>query len=364
MTEAVAGRHTPGNRICVSHAAAAISADTDSPHGLTKALELIAIVIYAASAVPEGCQMKWRKLGRVFVADKHSPWLHSHATLPIGRPLGEYRYRIYFNPRDTRGRSNVSWLDIDIRDPTKILRISERPLIEYGAPGCFDDNGAMASWIVEHDGQELLYYQGWNLGVTVPFRAAIGLAVRPVGEPDHSFERISVGPILDRCIEEPVSVGAPAVLEEAGKWRMWYQSGYPWRSGPDRPLPLYDIRYAESNDGIRWVLSGQQAITFEHAGEVAMTRFCPLREADGRYSAWYAYRGDEWGYYIGYAASPDGIGWARSDGIVGIACDQDSWEAPMISYPFVFDTEQGRFMLYNAGRYGTAGFGIAVLDQD
>ena len=34
------------------------------------------------------------------------------------------------------------------------------------------------------------------------------------------------------------------------------------------------------------------------------------------------------------------------------------------AYPFVFDTERGRFMLYNGGRYGAGGFGIAVLDQD
>jgi hypothetical protein len=218
--------------------------------------------------------------------------------------------------------------------------------------------------MVDHEGQEFLYYQGWNLGVTVAFRAAIGLAVRPLGQPDRPFERVSAGPIIDRSIDEPVSVGAPAVMMESGTWRMWYQSGYPWRSGPDRPLPLYDIRYAESGDGIRWALTRKQAVTFEHAGEVAITRFTPVREGHGRYSAWYAYRGDDWGYYIGYAASGDGISWVRSDTKAGIACDQDGWEAPMISYPFVFDTERGRFMLYNAGRYGTAGFGIAILDQD
>ena len=36
----------------------------------------------------------------------------------------------------------------------------------------------------------------------------------------------------------------------------------------------------------------------------------------------------------------------------------------MICYPFVFDTEIGRMMLYNGGRYGDAGFGIAVLERD
>ena len=36
----------------------------------------------------------------------------------------------------------------------------------------------------------------------------------------------------------------------------------------------------------------------------------------------------------------------------------------MICYPFVFDTEVGRMMLYNGGRYGDAGFGIAALERD
>jgi hypothetical protein len=308
--------------------------------------------------------MRWRKLGRIFVAEGQSKWLHSHGALPIARPLEGYRYRIYFSPRDREGRSNVSWLDIDIRDPTKVVRLSERPVIEPGALGYFDDNGAMGSWIVEQDGKELLYYQGWNLGVTVRFYVAIGLAIRPLGDPDRPFERISAGPILDRCIEEPVFVGAPAVIVENAQWQMWYQSGCPWHRQSNQPLPSYDIRHAHSSDGVRWLLSRQQALTFEHPGEVTITRFCPRREADKRYSAWYCYRGNNWGYRIGYATSDDGSYWNRQDSKVGIACDPDSWEGPMICYPFVFDTEVGRLMVYNGGRYAAGGFGVAVLEQD
>jgi hypothetical protein len=308
--------------------------------------------------------MRWIKLGRVFVAHGQSKWLHSHGTVPIARPLENYRYRIYFSPRDRGGRSNVSWLDIDIRDPTKIIRLSERPIIEPGELGCFDDNGAMGFWIVEHEGHEWLYYQGWNLGVTVSFYVAVGLATRPLGDPDRPFERISAGPILGRCIEEPVFIGAPAVMIDNGKWRMWYQSGRPWSRHADRSRPSYDIRHADSQDGVRWTLTGKQVLKFEHPGEVAITRFCPLREGDKRYRAWYSYRGNEWVYHIGYATTDDCSLWTRQDAQAGITCDQDSWEAPMICYPFVFDTEVGRLMLYNGGRYGAAGFGIAVLDQE
>jgi predicted GH43/DUF377 family glycosyl hydrolase len=308
--------------------------------------------------------MRWNKLGRVFVADGHSEWVHSHGIIPIARSLGDYRYRIYFTPRDRQVRSNVSWLDIDIRDPTKAMRVSETPLLAPGSLGCFDDSGAIGCWIVEHDGIEHLYYQGWNRGVTVGFYVAVGLAVRPAGDPDRPFERISEGPMLDRCLVEPVFVSDPAVTVENGRWRMWYQSGRPWTRHAEQMLPSYDIRYAESADGRHWNLTGIPSLTFEHPGEVAIARFCPLREADGSYKAWYSFRGNDWGYRIGFATSADGLRWTRHDDQAGIERDPESWEGSMICYPFVFDTEIGRVMLYNGGRYGAAGFGIAVLDQD
>jgi type IV secretory pathway TraG/TraD family ATPase VirD4 len=58
--------------------------------------------------------------------------VHSHGIVPIARALGDYRYRIYFSPRDRKNRSNLSWLDIDIRDPTRVLGLSERPLLTPG----------------------------------------------------------------------------------------------------------------------------------------------------------------------------------------------------------------------------------------
>jgi hypothetical protein len=298
------------------------------------------------------------------VADAHSEWLHSHGIVPIARTLGDHRYRIYFSPRDRQNRSNVSWLDIDIRDPTRVLRLSQRPLLTPGALGCFDDNGATGCWIVENDGNERLYYQGWNLGVTVNFYVAVGIAERPLGNPDRPFRRISDGPLLDRCMQEPVFIADPAVRIENGSWRMWYQSGRRWTRHAGVSLPSYDIRAADSPDGIRWNLEGVKSLTFEHPGEIAIARFCPLREADGRYKAWYSYRGNDWGYRIGFATSADGVRWTRQDDRAGIDRDPDSWEGPMICYPFVFDTEIGRVMLYNGGRYGDAGFGIAVLEQD
>lgn len=308
--------------------------------------------------------MRWRKLGRIFVADGDSDWVYSHGIVPIARPLDQHRYRIYFSPRDRWNRSNVSWLDIDIRRPTEVLALSEEPVLKPGALGFFDDRGAMVSWIVDHGDEEWLYYQGWNVGAHVPFHAAIGLAVRTKGASDLPFRKVSNGPLLDRSLHEPVFLANPTVLRDGAGWRMWYQSGQPWREGAGTPLPSYFIRTASSDDGLNWTFPATDALGFAHPGEMAIACFCPVREADGRYSAWFSYRGDDWPYKIGYAYSPDGVSWTRRDEEAGIHLDAESWEEPSISYPFVFDTVLGRHMLYNAGRYGSAGFGIAVLDQD
>jgi hypothetical protein len=35
----------------------------------------------------------------------------------------------------------------------------------------------------------------------------------------------------------------------------------------------------------------------------------------------------------------------------------------MIEYPFVFDYEGQRYMLYNGNNYGETGFGMAVMER-
>lgn len=309
--------------------------------------------------------LRWRKLGRVFVAAGQSEWLHSHGICMIPRPLGGRIWRIYFSPRDRLNRSNLSWLDIDLARPTEVLRVSTEPVLKPGRLGCFDDCGAMGAWIVERGAEEWLYYQGWTLPRTVPFHAALGVAVRRAGDPDAPFERVSEGPILDRCVEEPFFVANSAVLPaDGGGWRMWYQSGLAWTLTEGAPLPRYHIRHATSADGLRWSLSAEAVLDHAWPGEVAIARFCPLREADGSWRAFYAYRGDAWPYRIGMATSADGLAWRRRDEEAGLERTEGSWEGASVTYPTVFDAEGARWMLYNAGRYGDAGFGIAVLEGD
>jgi hypothetical protein len=303
--------------------------------------------------------MKWIKRGRILADPDRRPWLASHAAVPIADATGEASYRVYFSARDALNRSHTGYALVDFDGGVPhVRRVNPSPILSPGPPGSFDDSGAMGSWIVAAGDRRYLYYIGWNRGVTVPFRNAIGLAVSDDG--GQSFVRYSDGPILDRDTCDPFFTASSCVLVEEGLWRMWYLSCTGWDVRESQPRHRYHIKYAESADGIRWERTGIVAIGFRSADEYAISRPCVLKDG-ALYRMWYSYRGAA--YRIGYAESADGITWQRLDDAVGIEPGPDEWDAEMIEYPYVFDAQIGRCMLYNGNAYGRTGIGFAVLDR-
>jgi hypothetical protein len=245
---------------------------------------------------------------------------------------------------------------IDIEQPTQIADLITEPILQPGRPGEFDDSGAMASWLVQDGNQRYLYYIGWNLAKTVPFRNSIGLAVSAKGEP---FRRYADGPILDRTIKEPHFCASSCVRLEGELWRMWYLSCTEWMIQERNPVHKYHIKYAESEDGIHWERDGFVAIDYKDRQEYAISRPSVLEE-NGIWKMWFSCRGNA--YQIGYAESGDGMVWERMDSLAGLHPSEKGWDSEMVEYPFVFDHKGSRFLLYNGNGYGQTGFGIAVLD--
>lgn len=279
----------------------------------------------------------------------------SHAAVPIAEHLTGDVYRIYFSSRDVCNRSFTAFLVLDLNQPDKPLDICCEPALSPGDLGCFDDSGAMASWLVADTYPKRLYYIGWNLGVTVPFRNSVGVAEEV--EPGV-YRRMFQGPILDRTPTEPHFCASSAVCVDDGVWRMWYVACSEWNVVGGLPRHKYHIRYAESADGLLWHRDGRVAIDFAGEGEYAISRPSVLRDSDG-WHMWYSHRGSK--YRIGYAASEDGLSWTRCDRDVGIDVSVSGWDSDMIEYPYVFDHQGHRFMLYNGNDYGRTGFGLAVL---
>ena len=298
--------------------------------------------------------MKWIKKGLIIRPAGNLDWMVTHAMLPFAERIVEDLYRIYFSGRDRFNRSLIGYVEVNINEPEKILYITEKPVLGLGALGCFDDNGVTPSWVVNYDDKKYLYYIGWNVGSTVRMGLVAGLAVSRDG--GKTFTRVSRGPLLERTDAEPYSIlTAPCVLIENEIWRMWYVSGVEW---VDKDTPRYNIKYAESRDGINWDRQEVVCIDFKSPNENALARPCVIKE-NGIYKMWYSYKGEN--YRIGYAESKDGIIWERKDDEAGIDISESGWDSEMIEYAFVFEHKQIKYMLYNGNDYGKEGIGYAIM---
>ncbi|MFO0389451.1 MAG: hypothetical protein ACK502_07010 [Alphaproteobacteria bacterium] len=307
--------------------------------------------------------MKWRKLGQIFCADKQSDWMYSHAMIPIAEQQDGDLYRIYFSPRDKYNRGHGAYLEIDMREPLKVLRLHEQPVLEPGELGCFDDSGALPNAIVNVGGRKLLYYTGINLGVTVKIRNSIGLA--QWNEEKQVFERCYKGPVIDRTKQQPHFVATPEVMFDEGIYRAWFTACVRWEQQESGEAKhFYHLEYAESKDGVAWQRDGTVAIGFRDAYEYALG--VPRVIRDGKlWRMWFCSRATKEvpTYRIRYAESADGVQWQRKDDEAGITVSDSGWDSDMICYPFVFDHRGSRYMLYNGNGYGRTGFGIAIQES-
>jgi predicted GH43/DUF377 family glycosyl hydrolase len=300
---------------------------------------------------------RWIKQGLIFEPPANLPWARTHAALPVADST-DGRVRIYFSSRDDKGRAQIGFFEIELQDSTKILRVSEQPVIGLGPPGAFDDSGVTTSCVVTHRGRKYHYYSGWSLGVTVPFYFYVGLAISDDG--GVTYRKVSSAPILERSDVDPYLTASPFVLIEGSVWRMWYVSGTGWELRDGQAQHYYHIKYAESADGIRWERNGRVCIDYRAKEEYAIARPSVLKDG-GLYKMWYSHRGES--YRLGYAESSDGLNWTRKDDECGLEVSEDGWDSEMIAYPFVFDYRGERYMLYNGNGYGKTGVGLAILKR-
>jgi len=242
------------------------------------------------------------------------------------------------------------------------------PVLEPGPPGAFDDCGAMASCIVEHDDSLYLYYIGWNVSTTVPYRNTIGLAISNDG--GYNFEKMC-GPILARSYWDPYMVASPFTIRRNGVSWMWYLSCLGWEEVDGTLEPSYNIKVATSVSNLFWS-SNDIAIPLESDYAIASPSVVYW---GNKWRMWYSYRGKEGyrdnpatAYHIGYAEAEDiGGPWTRKDelsGLLPVDPSNGSWESIMQCYPAVYEYDGRLHMLYNGNGFGATGFGHAILEED
>jgi hypothetical protein len=301
--------------------------------------------------------MAWRKLGRVFAGPTGGhPALRSHAALPTAFPLEGDLVRVFYSGRDEANRSSVGSLVLRLGEQPKIEDAPAEPILVPGEVGAFDDAGIGIGSVISCEGGDRLYYMGWNVGGSTPWRNAIGVAFGDAKT--GRFERGYLGPIMDRSPIDPYSLSYPWVLRlGSDDWRMWYGAHLQWGAG--QADMSHAIRSAASFDGLEWRRDAHICLPPE-GEEIATVRPSVRLVADGSFEMAFASRSQDGPYAIRRAASADGDQWRRLDPAIA---PTDDWEAGALTYPCVFEQGGRRWLLFNGQGYGATGFGLAVWDE-
>ena len=304
----------------------------------------------------------WEKKGLIYNVNGEFEWDKSHAQVPVVDMLSD-SLRIYYATRNIEGKSNISFIEVDKENPHKIIFKNRTPIFNFGNIGTFDDSGMMPSSIINVGNKKYLYYVGWTTRKSVPYQNAVGLAISEDG--GETFNRVSEGPIISVNHLEPYFSGTSYVMFDSGLYKIWYLSCIKWQVFDGKPEPIYNIKYAESLDGIIWNQTGKVAIHLKE-DEGGLVSASVIKQ-NGIFKMWFGkrkksdYRKNiENTYRIGFAESMDGVNWDRKDNFSGIDISEVGWDSEMISYPYVFKSNKDLIMLYNGNGFGKTGFGYAI----
>lgn len=304
--------------------------------------------------------MNWKKLGNVYCPSENEKY--THAMFPEIEVLDDKtgKIRVYYTHRDSNNYGFPTFLDAILEDDKfTVLYNHHESIIEKGDLGNFDDSGVNITSLIEVEGKNRFYFYGWNLGVTVPFRNAVGVAEAEGDGKNIKLRRLFPGPILDRAPKFPGLCATPCVIKENNIFKMYFTQGTPWKLKDGKPNISCCIAYAESKDGISWDRKDEPAVLNLPSDHVVTTPF--VLSENGIYRMWYSFRGEK--YRIGYAESKDGKKFVRKDSGVGLTISTDGWDSEMVCYPKVFDLNGNRYMIYCGNSYGLTGFGLAILEN-
>ena len=312
---------------------------------------------------------KWEKLGKLFDPkdQKNENWMHDFAQSPTVL-VDEHRIRVYFcsrpAPADGQYVSYMSYIDLDRNNLLNIINVCQAPPLDLGTYGTFDEFGINPITVIRVEKQVRVYYAGWTRCESVPYNAAIGIAVST--DDGDTFRRLGPGPVLGYSPDEPFLLGSPRVRKYGQKWYMWYVAGKEWRKTDSKPEPIYKIRMATSDNGIDWIKHGIDLIP-DKLGEHECQACPDVILRDGLYHMFFSYRdihdykSQLGGYRIGYANSSNMLDWERHDDMAGIQVSDSGWDSEMVNYPHIFVVDEITYMIYQGNEMGRAGIGLAKL---
>jgi hypothetical protein len=306
--------------------------------------------------------MLWKKLGLVYGPDGSMPWAKSHAMVPTPVLLNATVIRVFVTFCDVCSVGRPGYVDVSAANPTQVLAVSGQPLLELGKPGTFDESGLLACWITDlGNGRLYMYYVGFEVGSQIRYRLLTGLAISE--DAGTTFTRYAPTPVLERSAAELYFRCGPYCLYQFRRYHLWYVAGSEWTELGGKQMPVYDIRYAQSIDGIHWPDRGEVQIAVTAPDEHGFGRPCVIPKSTGGYRMFYSVRRRSLAAYrLGYAESPDGRHWQRMDEALNLDVGKPgSFDSDAIMYAAPLELAGKLYVFYNGNEFGRAGFAVAEL---
>lgn len=300
----------------------------------------------------------WKKLGQVYVAPHDNSWRDNSALTPTPMLMPDGGMRVYCSFRDRAGVGRIGFVDLDINDPTRVLRISAKPVLDIGEPGTFDDNGVILGDIVFHENKFLMFYVGFQLVRKAKFLAFTGLAESSNG---LEFVRVSTVPMIDRRDTGRFIQAVHTAWYEQEKWRIWYAEGDHWETIGSTDYPSYLIKYTETTD-LKNIPNGICCLR-PNEGEYRIGRPRVFRK-NSKYHMLFTCGTLSGAYFPGYASSDDGVTWVRDDERFCLKLSSSGWDSKHLSYPALMEVNEKILVCYNGNDMGKEGFGVAYIPND
>jgi hypothetical protein len=261
---------------------------------------------------------------------------------------------------DDRTVGRVGYVDVLLEDPSRVVKVSDVPVLDIGPPGAFDDHGVVPTCVLPVGDELRLYYTGYRLGTAeAPYSQLLGLAISRDG--GESFARYSDGPVLPATDAETTTRASAHVAATRDGFEMLYSGGSGWTERDGRRLPIYNVRRLESPDGLEWGPEGRVCVDFADDDEHAIARPWPVAPQGGAQRMLYSYRAVSHDYRIGLAVA-DGESWERRDTDAGISVSASGWDSEAVAYAACVERAGSDLLLHCGNGRGRTGFGYAELE--
>jgi predicted GH43/DUF377 family glycosyl hydrolase len=274
--------------------------------------------------------------------------------------LNDEVIRIYGTTRDEEGVGRIIYIDVNAANPSEIIYISPKPVLDIGEPGCFDDHGVAVTEVIKVGNKFYLYYSGFTIPQKVKFIYFSGLAISDDG---ISFERYSQVPVMERTNTARLGRTIQNVVPFGDKYLVYYVVMNSFSEQGGLMKPSYDIWCTVSPDGILMPNVDDNLVLTMQEDEYRLGRSKVYPRDDGYEMFVSSSLKGFSSYKMAYATSKDGFNWERRDSEFdlrpsGIPGD---WESDAVTYPVKLTWHDQNYLFYNGNDFGRTGLGYATI---